>query len=165
MKAADSYDPTKNRYAILSVNGDGGRNVNVTINGVDNKDNTVGGPGHAASRRSRAGIPDFHAAFFGGKRPLFRRRDQRDHQVGYPTISTARLSDSSANRLSTQTRSCQRRRNYFSSQSSVFAAVLRRLCRRTDQERQILRHSSPMNASANILDCRIAAAFQSCLCL
>src|SRR5881394_3869602 len=42
VKAADSYDPTKNRYAILSVNGDGGRNVNV--NGVDNKDNTVGGP-------------------------------------------------------------------------------------------------------------------------
>jgi hypothetical protein len=38
VKAADSYDPTKNRYAILSVNGEGGRNVNVTINGVDNKD-------------------------------------------------------------------------------------------------------------------------------
>jgi TonB dependent receptor len=36
--------PTKNRYAILSVNGAGGRNVNVTVNGVDNKDNTVGGP-------------------------------------------------------------------------------------------------------------------------
>lgn len=44
VKAADSYDPTKNRYSILSVNGDGGRNVNVTVNGVDNKDNTVGGP-------------------------------------------------------------------------------------------------------------------------
>lgn len=44
VKAADSYDPTKNRYSILSVNGHGGRNVNVTVNGVDNKDNTVGGP-------------------------------------------------------------------------------------------------------------------------
>ncbi len=44
VKATDSYDPTKARYAILSVNGDGGRNVNVTVNGVDNKDNTVGGP-------------------------------------------------------------------------------------------------------------------------
>ncbi len=44
VKAADSYDPTKNRYAILSVNGHGGRNVNVTVNGIDNKDNTVGGP-------------------------------------------------------------------------------------------------------------------------
>jgi hypothetical protein len=44
VKAADSYDPTKNRYSILSVNGMGGRNVNVTVNGVDNKDNTVGGP-------------------------------------------------------------------------------------------------------------------------
>ncbi|HET9165824.1 MAG TPA: TonB-dependent receptor, partial [Candidatus Angelobacter sp.] len=44
VKAADSYDPTKNRYSVLSVNGEGGRNVNVTVNGVDNKDNTVGGP-------------------------------------------------------------------------------------------------------------------------
>src|SRR6266404_7615018 len=44
VKSADSYDPTKNRYSILSVNGQGGRNVNVTVNGIDNKDNTVGGP-------------------------------------------------------------------------------------------------------------------------
>jgi hypothetical protein len=44
VKAADSYDPTKARYAILSVNGGDGRNVNVTVNGIDNKDNTVGGP-------------------------------------------------------------------------------------------------------------------------
>src|SRR6266403_2887380 len=44
VKSTDSYDPTKNRYAVLSVNGQSGRNVNVTINGVDNKDNTVGGP-------------------------------------------------------------------------------------------------------------------------
>jgi len=44
VKSADSYDPTKARYAILSVNGAGGRNVNVTVNGIDNKDNTVGGP-------------------------------------------------------------------------------------------------------------------------
>ena len=43
VKAADSYDPTKNRYAVLSINGSDGRNVNTTINGVDNKDNTVGG--------------------------------------------------------------------------------------------------------------------------
>src|SRR5213082_3932348 len=44
VKPTDSYDPTKNRYAILSVDGQSGRNVNVTVNGVDNKDNTVGGP-------------------------------------------------------------------------------------------------------------------------
>ncbi len=44
VKAADSYDPTKSRMAILSVNGQNGRNVNVTVNGIDNKDNTVGGP-------------------------------------------------------------------------------------------------------------------------
>jgi len=43
VKAADSFDPTKNRSAALSVNGASGRNVNVTVNGVDNKDNSVGG--------------------------------------------------------------------------------------------------------------------------
>jgi len=43
VKAADSYDPTKNRYAILSINGSDGRNINTTVNGIDNKDNTVGG--------------------------------------------------------------------------------------------------------------------------
>ena len=43
VKATDSYDPTKNRYAVLSINGSDGRNVNTTVNGVDNKDNTVGG--------------------------------------------------------------------------------------------------------------------------
>src|SRR5438309_6198495 len=44
VKATDSYDPTKNRYAILSVNGENGRNVNVTVNGIDNTDNTNSGP-------------------------------------------------------------------------------------------------------------------------
>ena len=43
VKMADSFDPTKNRSAVLSVNGNVGREVNVTINGVDNKDSTVGG--------------------------------------------------------------------------------------------------------------------------
>src|SRR5260370_2808427 len=37
VKSADSYDPTKNRYSIVSVNGQGGRNVNVTVNVVDNQ--------------------------------------------------------------------------------------------------------------------------------
>src|SRR3989441_396286 len=40
----DSYDPTKNRIGIFGINGSGGRNVNVTVNGIDNKDSTVGGP-------------------------------------------------------------------------------------------------------------------------
>src|SRR5262245_34719013 len=39
-----SYDPTKNRIAVFGINGGQGRNVNVTVNGIDNKDNTVGGP-------------------------------------------------------------------------------------------------------------------------
>lgn len=43
-KPVNSYDPTKNRIAIFGINGSTGRNVNVTVNGIDNKDNTVGGP-------------------------------------------------------------------------------------------------------------------------
>ena len=43
-KAVDSYDPTKNRIGVFAVNGSSGRNVNVTVNGIDDKDNTVGGP-------------------------------------------------------------------------------------------------------------------------
>lgn len=92
VKLADSYDPTKNRYAILSVNGDNGRDVNVTVNGVDNKDNTVGGPvmqfpleaieefhistqrfsaengrseGAAINVITKAGTNDFHGSLFG----------------------------------------------------------------------------------------------------
>ncbi|MBV8553171.1 MAG: TonB-dependent receptor [Acidobacteriaceae bacterium] len=92
VKMADSYDPTKNRYAILSVNGENGRNVNITVNGVDNKDNTVGGPvmqlpleavqefhistqrfsaengrseGAAINVITKAGSNDYHGSLFG----------------------------------------------------------------------------------------------------
>ena len=44
VKPVSSYDPTKNRIAVFAVNGSTGRNVNVTVNGIDDKDNTVGGP-------------------------------------------------------------------------------------------------------------------------
>lgn len=43
-RPANSYDPTKNRVSVVSINGATGRNMNVTVNGIDDKDNTVGGP-------------------------------------------------------------------------------------------------------------------------
>ena len=43
VKMVDSYDPTKSRYAVYAVNGSSGRNTNTTVNGIDDKDNTVGG--------------------------------------------------------------------------------------------------------------------------
>ena len=43
-KPVDAYDPTKRRISVFGINGSSGRNVNVTVNGIDNKDNTVGGP-------------------------------------------------------------------------------------------------------------------------
>ncbi|MGH9484057.1 MAG: carboxypeptidase regulatory-like domain-containing protein, partial [Terriglobales bacterium] len=44
VKPVRSYDPTKDRVASFSVDGGTGRNVNVTVDGVENKDNSVGGP-------------------------------------------------------------------------------------------------------------------------
>ena len=38
-----SFDPTKTRVAVFSINGSTGRNVNTTVDGGDDKDNTVGG--------------------------------------------------------------------------------------------------------------------------
>ena len=105
VKAADSYDPTKNRYAILSVNGEGGRNVNVTVNGVDNKDNTVGGPvmqlpleavqefqistqrfsaqngrseGAAINMITKSGTNDYHGSVFGYFRDTTLDTDEKD---------------------------------------------------------------------------------------
>ncbi|HEY7210769.1 MAG TPA: carboxypeptidase regulatory-like domain-containing protein [Bryobacteraceae bacterium] len=114
VKAADSYDPTKNRYAILSVNGAGGRNVNVTVNGVDNKDNTVGGPvmqlpleavqefqistqrfsaengrseGAAINMITKSGTNDYHGSLFGYFREGALDTDQKvpDGTGGYFT--------------------------------------------------------------------------------
>ncbi|HYL87123.1 MAG TPA: TonB-dependent receptor [Candidatus Angelobacter sp.] len=105
VKAADSYDPTKNRYAILSVNGNGGRDVNVTINGIDNKDNTVGGPvmqmpleavqefqistqrfsavngrseGAAINMITKSGTNDYHGSILGYFRDTNLNTDEKD---------------------------------------------------------------------------------------
>jgi hypothetical protein len=43
-RPVSSYDPTKNRVGVFATNGSQGRNVNMTVNGIDNKDNSVGGP-------------------------------------------------------------------------------------------------------------------------
>ena len=105
VKAADSYDPTKNRYAILSINGSDGRNVNTTVNGVDNKDNTVGGAvmqlpleavqefqistqrfsaengrsqGAAINMITKSGTNNYHGSVFGYFRDAKLNTDQKD---------------------------------------------------------------------------------------
>ena len=107
VKAADSYDPTKNRYAILSINGSDGRNVNTTINGVDNKDNTVGGAvmqmpleavqefqistqrfsaengrsqGAAINMITKSGTNSYHGSVFGYFRDSALNTDEKDAQ-------------------------------------------------------------------------------------
>lgn len=105
VKATDSYDPTKNRYAILSVNGSDGRNINTTVNGVDNKDNTVGGAvmqmpleaiqefqistqrfsaengrsqGAAINMITKSGTNDYHGSVFGYFRDSALNTDEQD---------------------------------------------------------------------------------------
>src|SRR5437899_2351737 len=112
VKATDSYDPTKNRYAILSVNGESGRNVNVTVNGIDNKDNTVGGPvmqlpleavqefqistqrfsavngrseGAAINMITKAGTNNYHGSIFGYFRDTNLNTDEKDPTGVGPT--------------------------------------------------------------------------------
>src|SRR5881296_426533 len=112
VKSTDSYDPTKNRYAILSVNGAGGRNVNVTVNGVDNKDNTVGGPvmqlpleaveefqistqrfsaengrseGAAINMITKQGTNNYHGSVFGYFRDTSLNTDEKDPTGTGPT--------------------------------------------------------------------------------
>src|SRR5229473_3404112 len=112
VKATDSYDPTKNRYAILSVNGSNGRNVNVTVNGIDNKDNTVGGPvmqlpleavqefqistqrfsaengrseGAAINMITKQGTDNYHGSVFGYFRNTNLNTDEKDPTGTGPT--------------------------------------------------------------------------------
>src|SRR5436309_6938279 len=116
VKSTDSYDPTKNRYAILSVNGAGGRNVNVTVNGVDNKDNTVGGPvmqlpleaveefqistqrfsaengrseGAAINMITKQGTNNYHGSVFGYFRDTSLNTDEKDPTGTGPTPAHA----------------------------------------------------------------------------
>jgi hypothetical protein len=122
VKATDSYDPTKNRYAILSVNGAGGRNVNVTVNGVDNKDNTVGGPvmqlpleavqefqistqrfsaengrseGAAINMITKQGTNNYHGSVFGYFRNTNLNTDEKDPTGTGPTPTNPNGTNSS----------------------------------------------------------------------
>jgi hypothetical protein len=66
-KPVDSYDPTKRRIAVFGINGSSGRNVNVTVNGIDNKDNTVGRSRDAVPTGSNSGVRHQHCAVLSGE--------------------------------------------------------------------------------------------------
>src|SRR5260370_11889430 len=122
VKATDSYDPTKTRYAIFSVNGSGGRNVNVTVNGVDHKDNTVGGPvmqlpleavqevqisptrfsaengrseGAAINMITKQGTNNYHGSVFGYFRNTNLNTDEKDPTGTGPTPTNQNGTNSS----------------------------------------------------------------------
>jgi hypothetical protein len=111
-RPVNSYDPTKNRVGIFAVNGSNGRNVNVTVNGIDNKDNTVGGPvmqlpleaieefnistqrfsaangrseGAAVNVITRGGTNNFHGSlFYQDRRDAFQANDYFSEQGNQP---------------------------------------------------------------------------------
>ena len=103
-RPVNSYDPTKARYAVFATNGSSGRNVNMTVNGIDKKDNSVGGPvmqlpleaidefnmstqrfsaangrseGSAINVITKSGTNDFHGSLF------FQDRDQAFNALNY----------------------------------------------------------------------------------
>ena len=139
VKAADSYDPTKNRYAILSVNGEGGRNVNVTVNGIDNKDNTVGGP---VMQLPAEAVQEFQVST-----QRFSAVNGRSEGAAINVITKSGSNNyhgsafgSSVNRHLTLTRqSPMAARHDFNRQSSLLTAVVWRVHWRADQERQAVR--------------------------
>ncbi len=118
VKLVDSYDPTKNRYAVYAVNGSSGRNTNTTVNGVDNKDNTVGGAvmqlpleavqefkistarfsaengrseGAALNVITKSGTNQFHGSLFGFFRnDAFQTKNYFDVQAGNPKPAYSR---------------------------------------------------------------------------
>lgn len=117
-KPVNSYDPTKNKIAIFGINGSTGRNVNVTVNGVDDKDSTVGGPvmqlpleavqefsistqrfsaangrseGAAVNLITKSGSNDFHGSLFLFDRDtVLNANDYFTEQAGLPTSPYSR---------------------------------------------------------------------------
>jgi carboxypeptidase family protein len=109
-RPVNSYDPTKNRVGVFATNGSNGRNVNVTVNGIDNKDNTVGGPvmqlpleaieefnistqrfsaangrseGAAVNVITKSGTNNFHGSlFYQDRRDVFQANDFFSEQGG-----------------------------------------------------------------------------------
>jgi Carboxypeptidase regulatory-like domain/TonB dependent receptor len=117
-KPVNAYDPTKARVAVFATSGSAGRNVNVTVNGVDDKDNTVGGPvmqlpleavqefnistqrfsaangrseGAAISLVTKSGTNQYHGAlFFFDRDTVLNANDYFSIQGGQPTAPYSR---------------------------------------------------------------------------
>jgi hypothetical protein len=117
-KPVNAYDPTKARVAVFATSGSAGRNVNVTVNGIDDKDNTVGGPvmqlpleavqefvvstqrfsaangrseGAAISLVTKAGGNQYHGALFLFDRDtVLNANDYFSKQSGQPTAPYSR---------------------------------------------------------------------------
>ena len=117
-KPVNSYDPTKNKIAVFGINGSSGRNVNVTVNGIDDKDATVGGPvmqlpldavqefnistqrfsaangrseGAAINLITKSGSNEFHGSLFLFDRDtILNANDYFTQQAGLPTSPYSR---------------------------------------------------------------------------
>ena len=128
----DSYDPTKNRIAVFGINGSSGRNVNVTVNGIDNKDNTVGGPvmqfALEAIQEFVISTQRFSAANGRSEGAAPRAAPSTSSPSRAATSFTARASSSSATRnltptISSRSRAARRSRRSAGSSSAAPSAA------------------------------------------
>jgi len=86
VKMADSYDPTKNRYAVLSVNGQDGRNVNVNDQRPRQQGQHIGGTVMQVRSKPSKNSSSARSAFQ-QPMPFRRRRHQSHHQVRHKQLS------------------------------------------------------------------------------
>lgn len=112
-KPTPPWDPTKARASGVGINGSNGRNMNITVNGIDDKDNTVGGPvmqlpleavqefnistnrfsaangrssGAAVNVITRSGTNSFHgSAYFFDTQTALNANDHLNAEKGNPT--------------------------------------------------------------------------------
>ena len=77
-----NFDPTKTRIGNFAMSGGDGRQLDVNVDGGDNKDNVGGQPDPELRLRVHPGVPGAAAPLDGGERPLGGRRRERGLQVG-----------------------------------------------------------------------------------
>ena len=95
-RPAGDFDPTKTRVGNFAMNGGDGRQLDVNVDGGDNKDNVVGSLLQNFAYESIQEFQVLQHRWTRGERPRGRRRRERDQQVGHERPAGIRLRSRSA---------------------------------------------------------------------